>query len=254
MMNKLLLLCLISFSVVAQNRISIKGKVIVPKNEQASLIEVLNSTTGYGTITNADGTFKLAVGLDDKIEFKAVQYQDFSVIVDRGIMTSKQMIITINVGVNELEEVVVTPYDLNGNIEVDLEKINLVDVNPRLSDTREIMQSYEANNPNYVPITVQESPTEVRFIKNGLNVANMFRAIFKEDLASKQPKTRTQKQLRGIFQDEFFKQQLNINLENINAFINFVENNGLTENLLKKDNELDLIRFLLVKAEQFKKG
>jgi len=233
-MNKILLFFLIGFSVVAQNRISIKGKVIVPKNEQASLIEVLNSTTGYGTITNADGTFKLAVGLDDKIEFKAVQYQDFSVVVDRGIINSKQMIITINVGVNELEEVVVTPYDLNGNIEVDLEKINLVDVNPRLNDTREIMQ-------------------KVRFIKNGLNVANMFRAIFKEDLASKQPKTRTQKQLRGIFQDEFFKQQLNINPENINAFINFVENNGLTENLLKKDNELDLIRFLLVKAEQFKK-
>lgn len=252
-MKSFLIFSLISLSIFAQNRTTVKGKIIVPKNEQASLIEVINTNTGFGTITNADGTFKLAVGLNDKIEFKAVQYQDFSVVIDQGIINSKQIIININVGVNELEEVVVKPYDLSGNIDIDLEKVNLVDVNPRLKSTHQIIQNYEGDSPRYVPITVQESPTEVRFVKNGLNVANIFRSIFKEDMASGKSKTRTQKQLRGIFQDDFFKQQLNIDNDNINEFITYVEENGLGESLLKKENELDLIRFLLIKAEEFKK-
>ncbi len=252
-MKTFLLFFLIPLSLFAQNRIMINGRVIVPGNEQASLIEVINSNTSYGTITNADGSFELSAGIDDVIEFKAVQYQDFTVTVDESMLKSKQMIITINVGINELEEVVVRAYDLNGDLSIDLEKVNLVEVEPRLKDTREIIQNFEGNNPNYTPITVQESPIEQRFVKNGLNVANIFRAVFKADLASNAPVTRSQDQIRSIFQDRFFQNQLNIKRDNINAFITYAEENGLSEELLKKDNELDLIRFLLVKAEQFKK-
>jgi hypothetical protein len=55
-----------------------------------------------------------------------------------------------------------------------------------------------------------------------------------------------------MYKDSFFKENLNIDEDKINQFIFYVEDKGLTKNMLKKGNELDLIGFLIQKSKEFK--
>jgi hypothetical protein len=58
--------------------------------------------------------------------------------------------------------------------------------------------------------------------------------------------------VRKMYKDSFFKENLDIDEENINEFIFYVEDKGLTKNMLQKGNELDLIEFLIKRSEEFK--
>lgn len=59
--------------------------------------------------------------------------------------------------------------------------------------------------------------------------------------------------VRAMYNDEFFQQNLGIELQNINEFIYFADDNGLEEEMLKTGNELDLVQFLVEQSKRYKK-
>ncbi|MDN6310774.1 MAG: hypothetical protein ACTHY4_09990 [Flavobacteriaceae bacterium] len=249
-----LLFIILSVQLHAQNRVLIQGQVNVPKDELSSMIEVVNLNSKTGTLTDAQGKFEMRVTENDRLRLDGMQYETFTVIIDQGILRSKQIIIDIKYGRNELEEIVVRPYNLNGNIAVDLERVNTYSVEANIPSTRKVLQSYHAANPSTPNLTVAENPTETRIVKNGLNVANLFRALVKDDFLKKKNKSVNRKYLNALYKDDFFKDQLGIKEDKINAFVEYVvQSDGFSDQLLTKKNELDLVRFLMEKAESFKK-
>ena len=163
------------------------------------------------------------------------------------------MTIKINDEINTLDEVIVRPYDLEGNIEVDAKKVKTTFY--QAPESESVINQYEGDQPYVGSQTLSEMVnTEQRLIKNGLNIANIFRAILssrevKED--HKLPED-VDVMVRKMYKDSFFKENLDIDEGQINNFIFFVEDKGLTQNMLQKGNELDLIEFLMKKSEEFK--
>lgn len=249
-----LIFIIFSIQLQAQERLSIQGQVNVPKDESASMIEVVNLSSKTGTLTDANGQFEIRVAEGDRLRIDALQYEAFTAIIDRGIMKSKQIIITIKYGINELEEIVVKPYDLEGNIAVDLERVNTYAVETNIPSTREILQSYKGENPTSPNLTVDENPTETRIVKNGLNVANIIRAIAKDRLKKKKGNNQIDSRyLKQLYEDGFFEEQLGLKRDQVYAFVEFAVNDkDFSKKLLKKENELDLIRYLMLKADEFK--
>lgn len=235
------------------NRVYVAGEVIVPLEGEVSQIEVINQNSEEGTVTNQYGQFGLSVKEGDRIRFKAIQYQNFTVVVDENIVNNKKMTIKINDEVNTLDEVIVKPYDLEGNIEVDAKKVesNYFEA----PDPKKVVNEYDGEQPYVRSQTISENYTnEERFIKNGLNIANIFREILssKEVVEDHELPRDVDVMVRKIYKDSFFKENLNIEEDNINQFIFFVEDEGLTKNMLSKGNELDLIEFLIQKSKEFK--
>lgn len=245
---------ILSVQLHAQNRVLIQGQVNVPKGELSSMIEVVNLNSKAGTLTDAKGGFEMRVAENERLRIDGMQYETFTVIIDDGILKSKQIIIDIKYGRNELEEIVVRPYNLNGNITVDLERVNTYSVEQNIPSTRKVLQSYQAANPSTPNLTVDENPTETRIVKHGLNVANLFRALVEDDFLKKKNKSLNSKYLNELYKDDFFKDQLGIQEDEINAFVEYaMQSDDFSDKLLVKKNELDLVRFLMEKAESFNK-
>ena len=75
-------------SIFAQlgDRVYVAGEVVVPQDGEASQIEVINQNTSKGTVTNEYGQFGMMVKEGDRLRFEAIQYQNFTVIIDENII------------------------------------------------------------------------------------------------------------------------------------------------------------------------
>ena len=98
------------------SRIEVKGKVVVNSNDKEG-ITVYNASSNKGTITNDKGEFVIMVALNDKIEFAALQFNDFNIAIDEEVITSKQLTVILVEHINKLDEVLIIPYDLSGNLD-----------------------------------------------------------------------------------------------------------------------------------------
>lgn len=259
MRTSLFFLLLVMFPVVtfAQviSRVQIEGEVSAPIGDDVEGIVVINQTTKRGTITNKKGRFKITVGLNDRIEIAAMQFQRFTVIVNQGVINNKRLNVFLEESVKILDEVVVSPYELSGNVNVDVARIgvNKNDI-PLLKSSKTNEYEYEWRPDTQ---TVPENDLiYMRGIQNGLNFVNLFRLAFKKVKKSNTKNNVDQgldQKVRALYNDQFFKDNLAIEIDQINDFIFFAEENGLDSEYFEEGRELDLIQLLVSKSELYKK-
>ena len=98
------------------------------------------------------------------------------------------------------------------------------------------------------------SPT-VTGMQNGLNFVSVFK-LLKKLLTSSDPQlpaVSLSKALRTVYEDEFFTQDLGLVLAEIEPFLVYCDQHIPASDLLRKENEFELIEFLVTNAETFKK-
>ncbi|HET8810200.1 MAG TPA: carboxypeptidase-like regulatory domain-containing protein [Flavobacteriaceae bacterium] len=255
-MKQLLLLFLLFTPIFsfAQNRVEIEGKINVPLNAEASGIAVYNLNSRQGTVTDDYGAFSIAAKLNDSLSISSVQYEPFVVIIDQGVIDTKTLTIAVREAVTQLDEVIVRPYDLSGNVSVDIEKV-ATSSNPLKMGSRQIVTTDPSYG--YDEATPLERTMDDPFLRNGIQFVNIFKAIFKNDDRNKKNVSRQHVdmdvQIRKMYNDDFFQEYIDIEKEEINEFIFYAERNGLSNELLQKGNELDLIEFLIAQGKAFKK-
>ena len=91
-------------------------------------------------------------------------------------------------------------------------------------------------------------------IYSGANFANVFRHIFspRNVVNDLDPNENLDDYLLKLRDDDFYEEQLNIEEENLREFIYYAADNGLTRAMLKPENEMDLIEFLVARSQEFK--
>lgn len=231
----------------------ITGNLAMPPGDDRAGISIFNVNTNRGTVTDNEGEFEIAVAINDSVRVSSVQFQEFTVIVDQGIIDAGKMNITINEVVNLLPEVVVNPFDLSGNVSVDVVRLQVVEMPDTLTaaDVADPYANLETPPRNYA---MEESDNIPRLV-NGLNFVNLFRELListRRDQVQ-QSEANVDEQVRLLISDEFFKEYLDIEEENIPEFIFYADDMGLDEDMLKEGNELDLIDFLIKQGKNFKK-
>ena len=259
-MRNLVLILLIVFTTnVAfsqnDNRIRISGVIQVPPEDEKSGIGIFNMTADRGTVTNPEGEFNIPVTVNDTLRISSIQFQEFLIVIDKGVVDSGQLKIIINESGNPLPEVVVTPYDITGNVTVDVYRLPVT----RLPDTLESMDVqnvyYEIDaGPDY-----QSPPQNVAMnipgrFEQGMDFARLFKDLVVTTQRDKReiPDAAISAKVRAVYDDAFFKEYLNIKLENITDFIYYASDNGLNEKMLTTGNELELIDFLVVQSRKYK--
>ncbi|WP_031427807.1 hypothetical protein [Flavimarina sp. Hel_I_48] len=231
------------------NRMLIEGKVNVPPGDDNEGIVIFNESSTRGTITNRNGIFFLNVRQGDKILVQSIQFTPFELQVDLGMIQNKKIIVTLRENLNKLDEIVITPTDLTGNIEVDVNRVIVS------SDTPSVNIPAVGLRRSYID---DASPVENDALdkddwKYGLDFINIFKALFdKRDPETSDFQDTAEEELSLMYGNAFFKKNLNIDEENIGAFLDYVAANGLEKNMLTKGNELNLIQFLLNKRDEFK--
>ncbi|MBE15525.1 MAG: hypothetical protein ABNH00_12675 [Dokdonia sp.] len=236
-------------------RIAVKGQILVPDGDDNEGITVYNTSSNQGTITDEEGYFTLKMGENDRVIFSALQYNDVIVVIDEGIIAKQKMRLELIENLTVLDDVIVTPYDLSGNITVDIGKVKTTRINPFPE-----VSLYEIENKYEIvadaQTSVENEAMEGFNFQNGLNFVNIFKAIFqKRDryvIDKNAIAVNVDSELRTMYDDTFFKKNFKLDIEEIGPFIFYAEAQGLDAELLKKGRELDLIEFLLVQRKSYK--
>jgi len=238
------------------NRVEIEGKVF-SKNNEVESVTVYNSSSNRGTITDENGEFKIEAALNDVIEISALQYRKGSIKITEEILSKKFVKIFLVENVTVLQEVVILPYDLTGNLIVDVEDVVLVEP---IAFELGNMNAFELPDDQYTEVV---NP----FMNNGelmyaMNVGSviglLFDAIMPNKPKSKNKKEKLQeaynKSLEGVLGRTYIINNFNIAEDKVEAFIVFVEDNGLDQELLLEENRMQLIEFLHQQSDLFLKS
>lgn len=253
-MKTLLAYCFFFFIALTgfSQRVIINGTVKVPPGEDPQGISIVNTTAMRASVSNAAGLFQIRASEGDTLNFTSLQFQDFSVIIDKGVIETRELNVFVSEAVTELPEVVVTPYDLSGNVRVDVKIIPTSDLAMPTMSAAEI-DPYEWDFP---PDSLVSPPNVVMRngkLYNGANFANIFRNILEEEEKNNlEESEQIEEQILRLYDDEFFKVNLDIKKENIKEFIYYAQDHGLTKAMLEPKNEMKLIQFLVVQSQRFK--
>ncbi|WP_299529422.1 carboxypeptidase-like regulatory domain-containing protein [Ulvibacterium sp.] len=237
-----LLLCIFcSNAGLAQEdgRTILRGKVLY-RNSSVVNENVINTTTERATITNSNGEFAIRVKEGDELVFTAVNYQLQIVRITEEILKRNRLVVEVNEKVTELDEVVLSPEDQERYLELRNEQLKGFEY--------EIDRSTEVEN-------IAMSQTD-RGMRDGLNIANIFRALLKSGKTEEEnrPRLKVSEALRQIYDDEFFVLDLKLPQDKIDAFLLYCDAQMPAQSLLRKDNEFQLIDFLVTHSETFRKS
>lgn len=262
----LLFLCLattvLSFSQDIK-RVEISGKIVV-NSEDLENVTIYNTSSNKGTLTDEGGKFKIEVALFDILEVHALQFQDFTVTVDQNIIDSKKATIFLVEKVNKLDEIVLLPYDLTGNLPLDMESVRTF--NPDLDaiyfgiadisayefpdDSKSQVENIAARGPgNYI-----------RYQMDGAAIIGMLlKPLFKSGKDNKEKKKEemvamTSTGLRDYYSTRYIIDNFKIPEDQIDEFIIYVESHGLNYAMLKKGSEMEFLEFLNQKSDEFLKS
>ncbi len=265
-LNLLLFLCLsTAISSFSQDvkRVEISGKIVV-NSEDLENVTIYNTSSNKMALTDEGGKFKIEVALNDVLEVRALQFQDFKVTIDKNIIASKKATIFLVEKVNKLNEVVILPYDLTGNLVVDMESVKTF--NPDLDaiyfgildisayefpdDSKSKVENIAARGPG----------NDIRYQMDGAAIIGMLlKPLFKSNKERKEKKIEeaidmNPTGLRDYYSTHFIVENFKIPESRVNEFIEYVESNGLDYSLLKKGKEMDFLEFLTQKSEEFLKS
>lgn len=261
-MCKRLFICLIFFiapyfiQAQSETRQLIYGSINVPEGDDASGITIFNEATHRGTISTEDGTFKMKARISDRIVFSSVQFEQFSVIITEKIAKSKILNVDVRVAVNDLPEVTVTPNKLSGNIEVDVNRISLSDMQLPKTDPKTLAKNPPDVEPTATPIRNQARLSSQTWLVNGLNLKNIFKVATgnfdkKHTDYRHIPYAQLDDELKEMYAAEFFSESLNLKPNQVNDFIFYAADNGLNGKMLTEKNELEIIQFLMQQRKAY---
>tara|TARA_R110002012_G_scaffold71330_1_gene183073 strand:- start:18112 stop:18966 length:855 start_codon:yes stop_codon:yes gene_type:complete len=224
------------WSLAQDSREMLRGKVLYRSSNVANE-NVINSTSGQATITNDNGEFIIPVKEGDQLVFTAINYQLEIIEITPEILANNRLVVEVDEKVQELDEVVVTPENQERFLQVKNEDFKEFDYG--------IDRGTEVENVANSQIT--------RGMKDGLNFVNIFKALFRSQEANGQQRAplKVSEVLRHVYDDEFFVVDLRLPQDKIDAFLLYCDDKIPSQTLLRKENEFQLIDFLVTQSKDY---
>ena len=240
------------------NRIKIYGKVFVDSYDVEGLV-VNNLTSKSSTITDMYGEFNINVKLNDHIKISALHFDTVHVIITKEIIKSKLLTVFLDERLTALDEVVILPFSLTGDLEADLLKVRTF--NPKF----EIIYFGNSENEETQYSDIQYQKVENTILSQGrfyngvdlVKITNwLVKPLFTNKTNSKETKTSeisNFENLRDTYTKDFISSNFNIPGDKVNDFIAFSLKNNTNPSLYEKGKDIELIEYLVNQSKLFLK-
>ncbi len=253
----IVILCIAPVRSQTTNRINVKGIIHADFNDVEN-VTIYNTSSNKGTITNNKGEFTIKVALNDIIEISALQFKTVSVTITKEVIESKLLKISLVESVNQLDAIVLSS-GLSGNIASDIDNVRMP-AHIKL-DMGNMNVAYEYNDDKAFDNDVLEDQLNTIVNKgqlnNGINFVEISKLIFKskknKTIKNQTPQEPKQKELLDVYSSRDISKMFNIPLNDIQSFIGFLNSKDFNQDLLKKENEVQLIEFLIAQRRLFLK-
>lgn len=234
-----------------QRRQEIRG-LIVEDTVPVPDVHVLNLSALKATISDADGFFRVEAGLGDTLLFSAVRYRRTSLVIDPTVLEAASLLIPLEPFVNELDEVVVSPYDLTGDLDKDVGRLPVA---PPVTAFSLGLPNAGARRFTQTENRLNEATTGAGIVPLNpvLNAITGRTRRLKKQLALE---TRYEKarQIRMQYPDSIFVSRLGIPEERIPDFMYFCEVDSLFHGVADSGDRLRIWGFLRRKSGEYRKN
>ena len=234
----LLLLFTAVFAAAQQDyRTWLRGKVLY-QDSSVVAANILNTNSENATITDDNGEFAIEVKLGDELIISSVQYEIRAIIITKGILQRNRLVVDVNEKITALDEVVVSPTRPEKFLDLQEEEFKKFDYTSDKS-TR-----------------VENEILRKNQLYEGVDFVNIFKLMYKSLRKKKADEGdeftyAPSDVIRQIYPDTFFTEELNVPQDQIGLFLEFIDDRLEAKDLLKKENEFQLMDFLIKQSEKF---
>ena len=257
MTNKLLFfLLLIGTTLTAQKlpREILIGQLI---SEAMSVDDILitNKTANTAAVSNEDGTFQILARVKDTLVFSGFNFPRQVLVLKESDLRFKVLKIKLESQVATLDEVVINPNALSGDLKKDSDNIKITQLTANVDNLATIDQLYtddEKSTPdNKLMPGYLDDTYMMDFAKIGRKLVRSFRKSEAEKLRNKDV-SRFSVVVKNRFSDDFFRNTLKIEQAEQVYFLSFCESDPKSKELINQANDFELIRFLEQKKQEFR--
>ncbi|MBT8290239.1 MAG: hypothetical protein KJO93_05350 [Muriicola sp.] len=221
-------------------------------------VHIMNITAGEATISNQNGRFAISVTMGDTLLFSAVQYQRKSLVISASILESSFVYVTLEEFVNELDEVVVRPYNLTGDLIRDMNGMK----------TEQVVTASTLGLPNaYVKPLMQSErllkeaslgPFQIGMLTaipfNPLINAITGRTKMLKKRVARDKKYLLTEQVRNYYPDSIFVKRLGIPAERIDDFMYYCEVDEKFDSIVATDDHIAILNLLRMKSKTYREN
>lgn len=235
--------------------IDVQGKIVSGKSDLEN-INIYNSTSKKGTITNAAGEFLVSVKLNDVLKISSIIFKEVTVIINTEIIKNKALTLLVTEKVNSLDEVVLLSHDLSGALLVDVESAEYFKPIPVNISTMNALDIED------IRMTKTSNPIMTKGeIYNGFNPIEILKLFGVKFNKKKKPtyqelQERDTKQVLDLsdrYSPEFIHENFKIPFDKIEAFHAYLKAKEFDYTLLKNESEVQLLEFVLQESKLFLK-
>jgi hypothetical protein len=241
---------------VSQPRQLLHGRVAADSLVVDNL-SVSNTTSRIGAVTDDKGMFTIYARPTDTLLFSSVTFRSMYMVLKEGDFLQDPLVIKLDVNVTVLDEVVITPNVLSGDLAKDSKKTKTLSVTAGLQSAQELNRY--AVSPNKYDIKVNNTLPPNMQDMNGINITRIFDMYFKKknkrkdrgeiyDAESKKPFPEAIKERYTYY---FFTSTLQIPQNEIGLFLNFSDAGETSYALLDVKKEFELTDYLVQKSKEY---
>lgn len=246
------LLTLVTLTYAQKPRQLLRGR-IVADSVQVDNINVVNLTSRIGAVTDESGRFTMYARASDTLYFSGLNYRSLRLVLKEEDLKAAEVKIQLDVNVITLDEVIITPRVLSGNLDKDSKDTKTLKINTKF-DSGAIIRAGGGT-------TTKPVPTENLSPLRGVDFVGLYRMIFKK----KRPKqdrgeiygydsSRSFSEIvQGLYTHYFFTETLKIPHKEIGLFLNFCDKGAETRELLNPAKEFELTDYLVNQSREYLK-
>ena len=232
----------------------LEGRVFSVAND-VSAVHVSNISENKGTITDENGFFEISVIIGDTLVFSAVQFKKKELVVTQEVLDYPLFLVALEETLNELNEVVVMPYNLSGDLQKDMGKIV---IGPVITSSTEGLLNADVKRVTQSQRKLYTARTWDLEIGFGFKVKtdpliNYFSGRTKrlKKRIAQEAQSKWIEKVRAYYPDSLYVQELKIPENNVGDFIYSFEKDTLFEGIVRNGDKLKLWEFLQIKSEEY---
>ncbi|WP_299319897.1 hypothetical protein [uncultured Maribacter sp.] len=254
------------------NSTLLKGKVSSIKNDVSNVL-IVNLNSKASTITDSLGLFSIEVKLKDSVRITAVQYLPKEIVISESHMNSSLITIQLIDNIIDLNEVTVTPYNLTGEIDRDIDRLQIeptvtsYSLGLQNADVTKMTQSerllQEADRGKYVSLQIMDEYGRLNEILSyvGLSVkVNTHKIMNKvsgrtkslEEMVERDEKLNLEKEIIYKFSKQTIAENFDIPESNVNGFLTYCLSQPDFNALSDSGNIAEIWAYLEAKSVEFK--
>ncbi|MCE2611468.1 carboxypeptidase-like regulatory domain-containing protein [Flavobacteriaceae bacterium D16] len=213
-------------------------------------VHVMNISASTATITNALGSFSITASIGDSLVFSAIQLESKTIVVSTEIMESQSLVVYMEDRVNLLDEVILRPYNLSGELARDMqnapkEKVYVAStlglpnayVKPKTLAERRLFEAVTGGGLVPLNPVINAITGRTKYLKKVLETENKY--------------ARTER-VMAFYPDSLYVSELHIPSNRISDFMYFCEVDAEFNSIVDSRDKLKIWEFLKVKSAAYR--